>query len=104
MQQVGVLTVDVAEDLDGRLELDEGLLLLEYSRYTLDQKLNHFTRQLNDRHVLRVLGLVEHDVVVEVVDDDVHDEARLLGHHLLRDCLRGLLELPAPFFGDFQSF
>ena len=70
--------MDVSEDLDWRLELDEWFLVLKHLLCLLDQKLDHFVRQVHEWDVLGVLRPVSDDVVVEVVYNNVHDETHLI--------------------------
>ena len=102
VKQVSVLTVNITKDLDGRLELDECLLVLEDFLGTLNQKLDHFTWQVNNGYILGVLGLVRDNIIIQIVDDDVHDEHGLLLHELLGNDRGGFLELTTPFLSDFE--
>ena len=104
VEQVGVLAVDVAEDFYWSLKSDKSLLFLEYSSDPLDQKLDHLAWQVNNRYILRVLGLIIDDVIIQVVNDDVHDKHSLLVHQFLGNGLGGFLELAAPLFTNFEGF
>ena len=102
VQQIAELSVNISENLHRRLELKQRLLILKYFLNLLQQVINNFLRQIHEWDVLRVLPLVSDDLVVEIVDNDVHDEPLLVLHVRLCDLRQGLLELLAPYFLDVQ--
>ena len=69
----------------------------------LDQKFDHLVRQVYIWDVLWVLLLICDDLVVEVVDDHVHDEDGLVVEILLRNVGYSLFELSPPLFLDVQG-
>ena len=72
--------MNVTEYLDRSLKLQQRLLVLEYFLYFLEQKVDDFLRQIDERHIFGVLPFIVNNFVVEVVDNDVHDEFDLVDH------------------------
>ena len=95
--------MDVSEYFDWRLELHERLLLLEYFLGFFDEELDNLDGQVDERDYLRVLLPVSDDIVVEVVDDDVHNKVGLILQVLFRNTCDGLLELLAPLLLDVEG-
>ena len=74
VQQVAVLAVDVTEDLDGCFKLKEWLFIFKYFLYLFQQVINYLLWQVDEWYVLRILSLVVHDFIVQVEDNNVHNE------------------------------
>lgn len=96
------MTVDVAKDLDRGLELKQRLLVLENFLGFLQQIIYDLLWQIYKWHILWILSLVIYNFIVEVVDDDIHDELLLVKHIGLGDLEKTLLELLAPYFLDVK--
>ena len=72
--------MNVTEYLHRRLKLQQRLLVLKYFLYFLQQIVDDFLRQIDERHIFRVLPFIIYNFVVQIVDNDVHDEFNLVRH------------------------
>jgi len=95
--------VDVSKYFDWGFELDQGFLVFKYFLNLLYQELDHFNGEIDEWNILGVLRPVSHYVVVQVVDDHIHDEADLIVEVLLGHVGDALLELLAPFLLDIKG-
>jgi hypothetical protein len=103
VQQIRILAVDVSENFDRGLKLIERLFILEHFLSLLDEELDHLNWEVDERDRLGILLSIMDNLVVEVVNEDVHDEGHLIIHILLGDVGNGLLELLAPLLLDVQG-
>lgn len=102
VQQVSVLTMNIPEYFHWCFESDEGFFILEFLLHFLDEELDYLNREVNEGHCFGVLLLVVDDVIIEVVNDHVHDEGDLIIQVLLGYTIQPLLKLLAPLFLDVQ--
>jgi hypothetical protein len=103
VQQIRVLPVDVSKNFDRCLELEERFFIFENFLSLLNQKLDHFDWQVDEGYRLGIFLSIVHNVVVQVINEDIHDKGDLVIHVLLGDACNGLFELTAPLFLDVKS-
>lgn len=80
MKQIAVLAVNITEYLDWGLKLQQRFFIFEYFLYLLEQKVDNLLRQIDERHIFGILAFIVNNLVVEVVDNDVHNELHLIYH------------------------
>ena len=90
--------MNVSKNLHWCFKLNKWLFIFKAFLNLFDKEINHFVRQVNEGYTLGILLPITDDFMVEVVDDDVHDEHHLVVQILFGDVSYGLLELPPPFF------
>ena len=101
VNQIYVLAVQVSEYFNWSFELNERFLVFEAFLSLFDQELYHFDWKVYVGHTLGVLGFVLYDLVVEVVNDHVHDESGFALDVLLRNVRETLLKLSTPYLLNF---
>jgi hypothetical protein len=104
VEQVCVLTMNVTKDFYWSFKLDEWLLIFKTLLNLLDQELDHFIRKVNEGNTLRIFASIAHDIMVKVVNDNVHDEGDLIMKIFLRNISDCLFELFTPLFLNVQRF
>ena len=95
--------MDISKQFDRSFESYKSSLIFKLLLGLFYKKLNYFDWQVHERNVLGVLLFVLYDVIVQVVDDYVHDKGKLVVHVFFRNTLKALSELTAPFLWDVQS-
>lgn len=70
--------MNVTEYLDRSLKLQQRFLIFKYFLYLLEQKVNDLLWQIDEWHIFGILSFIVDNFVVEVVDNDVHDEFDLI--------------------------
>jgi hypothetical protein len=95
--------MDVSEQFYRGLKSYESSLFFKLLLGFLDKKLNNFDRQVYEWNVFRIPLFVLHDVIVQIVNDYVHDKRHLIVHVLFWNTLKALSELTSPFLWDVQS-
>lgn len=104
VKEVAVLTVDVAEDLDGSLELEKWLLVLENLLRLLKQIVDNLLWQIDEWHIFRVLLFVVHYFIIQIEDNHIHYELLFVSKISFGYLLKTFFELFAPYFLDVQRF
>lgn len=88
--------MDISKNFDRGFKLVEWLFVLKDFLDLLDEELNHFIGEVDEGDRLGVLLPIVNDLIVEVVNEDVHDESDLVIHVLFGDVGYSLLKLLAP--------
>lgn len=94
--------MDITKDFDWGFELNERFFIFKTFLGLLDQKLNHFIWEVYERHTLRIFLSVSDNIVVQVIDDDIHDKHIFVVDVLLWNVSDAFFELPPPLFCDVQ--
>ena len=94
--------MDVTKDLYWRLELKEWFFIFKYFLYFFEQMIDYFLGQVDEWNIFGILALIVHNLVIQVVDNDVHDEFLLVYLICLRDLLEALFKLLTPHLLDVQ--
>lgn len=103
MKKITELAVNIPEYLDRSLKLKQRPLVFKYFLDLLEQKVDNLLREVDERHIFWVFSLVIDYFIIEVVDDDIHDEFHLINHVSFGDLLDSLLELLTPDFLDVDG-
>jgi len=80
VEQIAVLTMNITEYLDRSFKLKQRLLVLEHFLHLLKQKVNDLLGQIDERNIFGIFSFVIDNFVVEVIDNDVHNEFDLIDH------------------------
>lgn len=72
VQKIVILTVDVAEYLHWRLELNKRFFFLENFLNFLNQEFHYLVWQVDEGDIFWIFCLVENDVVIKIKDDHIH--------------------------------
>lgn len=102
IDEVTVLAMDVTEYLNWCFKLHKWLFVLKTLLSPFYEGLNHLNWKVNEGHTLWVLGPISDDIVVQIVNDRVHEEHGFLLQILFSDVTRAFFELLAPLFLDIQ--
>lgn len=70
--------MNVTEYLDRSLKLQQRFLIFKHFLYLLKQKVDDLLWQIYEWHIFGILSFIVDNFVVEVVDNDVHDEFDLI--------------------------
>jgi hypothetical protein len=104
VKKVGVLSVNITKDLDWGLKLHKWLLIFKAFLNLLNQEFNHLVWEVNEWNAFWVLASVTNNIMVKVVNNDIHDEGELVVEVFLGNIANSFLELLTPLFLNVERF
>jgi hypothetical protein len=96
--------MNIAKDFDWSFKLNEWFFVFKTFLNLLDEELNHFVGKVDEWHTLGILASVTDDVMVQVVDDNIHDEHNFIVQILLWNSSDCFFECLAPLFLNVKRF
>lgn len=95
--------MNISKNFNRSLELVERLFVFKHFLSLLDQKLDHLNWKVYEWNRLGVLLSIMYNLIVEVIDENIHYKGDFVIHILLGYVCDGFLKLFSPLLLDVQG-